>query len=159
LLYICAFGEASGADSAQLPGQKGAFLQRNRSLRQAASQNNSLLVDFQKSGEEQRLLREVELALYRIAQEALNNILRHSKAKHAKLHITFGDQEIMMQISDDGIGFQTPKSPTDFAPSGHFGLLGMRERADLIGGRLEVQSDSEHGTRLSVRLPLSSSRA
>jgi len=123
------------------------------------SPNNSLLVDFQKSGEEQRLSREVELALYRISQEALNNVLRHSKAKHAQLHITFGDQEIILEISDDGIGFQTPKSPTDFAPSGHFGLLGMRERADLFGGRLEVQSEAGKGTRLTVRLPLASNKA
>ena len=50
------------------------------------------------------------------------------------------------------MGFSVPKSPTDFAPSGHFGLLGMRERADLIGARLEVESETGRGTRLSVRL-------
>ena len=55
-------------------------------------------------------------------------------------------------------GFQMPKSPTDFAPGGHFGLLGMRERADLIGARLEVQTEAGRGTRLSVRLPLSSDK-
>ena len=50
------------------------------------------------------------------------------------------------------MGFTVPKSPTDFAPSGHFGLLGMRERADLIGARLDVASEPGHGTRLAVRL-------
>jgi signal transduction histidine kinase len=119
-------------------------------------QSNSLDVGFQKSGEEQRLSHEVELALYRIAQEAMNNVLRHANAKQANLQITFGDQEILLEISDDGIGFQTPKSLTDFAPSGHFGLLGMRERADLIGGRLEVQSEVGKGTRLTVRVKKSS---
>jgi signal transduction histidine kinase len=128
-------------------------------LARETSQNDSLHVGFQKSGEEQRLSREVELALYRISQEALNNVVRHSKAKHARLHITFGDQEITLEINDNGIGFQTPKSPTDFVPSGHFGLLGMRERADLIGGRLEVQSEAGNGTRLTVWLPLASSKA
>ena len=116
------------------------------------SQNRSLIVDFQKSGKEQRLSREVELALYRIAQEALNNVVRHSKTMSADLHITFGKREIKMEVSDDGIGFDMPKSPTDFASNGHFGLLGMRERADLIGARLEVQSEAGCGTRLSVRL-------
>jgi signal transduction histidine kinase len=121
-------------------------------LTRETSQTDSLEIGFQKSGEEQRLPREVELALYRISQEALNNILRHSKAKHVDLNITFGVHEIILDIRDDGIGFQTPKSPTDFAPSGHFGLLGMRERADLIGARLEVQSEAGKGTRLTVRV-------
>jgi two-component system sensor histidine kinase UhpB len=121
-------------------------------LAQETSQNNILTIDFQKSGEEQRLSREVELALYRIAQEALNNILRHSRAKHARLHISFEKQKIKLEVSDDGIGFNMPKSPTDFAPNGRFGLLGMRERAELIGARLEVESAPGNGTRLRVRL-------
>ncbi len=95
------------------------------------SQNNSINIEFQKSGEEQRLSREVELALYRMAQEALNNVVRHSQAKHADLHISFGEKGIKLEVSDDGIGFDMPKSPTDFAPSGHFGLLGVHERADF----------------------------
>ena len=116
------------------------------------SRNNAINIEFQKSGEEQRLLREVELALYRIAQEALNNVVHHSKAKHTDLHITFTDKEIQLEISDDGVGFQMPKSPTDFASSGHFGLLGMRERAELIGARLDMESAPGKGTTLRVRL-------
>ena len=121
-------------------------------LARETSQNNSLDVEFEKTGEEQRLSREVELALYRMAQEALNNVVRHSQAKRADLHISFGEKEIKLEVSDNGIGFDMPKSPTDFAPSGHFGLLGIRERADLIGARLEVESAPGKGTRLRVRL-------
>jgi signal transduction histidine kinase len=121
-------------------------------LARETSENNSLDVNFKKSGEEQRLSHEVELALYRIAQEALSNVVRHARAEHAFLQIDFGEEEIKLEIRDDGIGFQMPKSPTDFAPGGHFGLLGIRERTDLIGGRLEVQSEVGQGTRLSVRL-------
>ena len=62
------------------------------------------------------------------------------------------EKEIKLEVTDDGTGFTVPKSPTEFAPGGHFGLLGMRERADLIGGRLEVESEIGKGTRLSVRL-------
>jgi signal transduction histidine kinase len=89
--------------------------------------------------------------LYRIAQEALNNVVRHASAKHATVSIRF-EKEVSLEVRDDGIGFVVPKSPTDFAPSGHFGLLGIRERADLIAAKLEVQSDAGQGTRLSVRL-------
>jgi signal transduction histidine kinase len=116
------------------------------------SQANPLEIDFQKTGQERRLSQEVELALYRIAQEALNNVVRHAKAEHAALQIHFAEREIKLEISDDGVGFQMPASPTDFAPSGHFGLLGMRERADLIGARLEVESALGKGTRLRIRL-------
>jgi signal transduction histidine kinase len=121
-------------------------------LARETSQNHAVQIEFKKSGGEQRLLHEVELALYRIAQEALNNVLRHSKARHADVHISFGEQEIKLEVSDDGVGFNMPKSPTDFASNGHFGLLGIRERADLIGARLEVESAPGNGTRLKIRI-------
>lgn len=121
-------------------------------LTRETSQNNHLVVDFQKTGEERRLTREVELSLYRIAQEALNNVVKHSKATHADLKIVFDTSEIKMEVSDNGSGFMVPKSPTEFAPNGHFGLMGMHERADLIGARLEIESALGKGTRLMVRL-------
>ena len=120
-------------------------------LAREIGQANDLQVDFYKSGQERRLPREVELSLYRIAQEALNNVVHHAKAKFVTLSIVF-DDEIKLEVKDDGIGFAAPKSSTDFAPSGHFGLLGMRERADLIEGILEVNSEAGEGTCLSVRL-------
>ena len=124
-------------------------------LARETSQTNHLQVDFHVFGEERRLSREIELALYRIAQEALNNVVHHANAEHAAVQITF-DKEIKLEVTDNGTGFTVPKSPTEFAPKGHFGLLGMRERADLIGGRLDVQSEAGKGTRLSVRLAVSS---
>lgn len=121
-------------------------------LARETSQNSDLVVNFEKSGNERRLPREVELSLYRIAQEALTNVVRHAKATQADLQIHFGEQEITLHVTDNGVGFEIPKSPTDFAPSGHFGLLGIHERADLIGARLELESALDHGTRLTVRL-------
>jgi signal transduction histidine kinase len=121
-------------------------------LANETNQADSLQVSFRQSGKERRLSGEVELALYRIAQEALSNVLRHAKATHASIQIAF-EKGIKLEIADDGIGFSVPKSPTDFAPSGHFGLLGIRERADLIGARLEVQSELGQGTRLIIHLP------
>ncbi|HKJ37759.1 MAG TPA: histidine kinase, partial [Anaerolineales bacterium] len=114
--------------------------------------SNSLSVNFQRSEQERRLAGEVELVLYRIAQEALNNVIRHAKASSATLHIIYEDQEVQLDVSDNGVGFQIPNSPTDFAPSGHFGLLGIHERAELIGARLKIESALGEGTRLNVQL-------
>ena len=121
-------------------------------LARETSQNNQLIVDFQKTGQERRLSHEVELSLYRIAQEALNNVIKHSKATRAEVKIAFGNAEIKLGVNDNGNGFMAPKSPTELAPSGHFGLLGIYERADLIGARLEIESSLGKGTRLRVRL-------
>lgn len=121
-------------------------------LARETSQNSGIQIEFRKDGEEQRLAREVELALYRMAQEALSNVVRHSQATRADLRISFGIKGIELEINDNGIGFDMPKSPTDFAASGHFGLLGIRERAELIGARLEVESITGEETRVKVRI-------
>jgi len=120
-------------------------------LTREMGESTHLDVDFKQTGPERRLPREAELALYRITQEALDNVVRHAQAKHASVQIAF-DKGIRLEVTDDGAGFSVPSSPTEFAPSGHFGLLGMRERADLIGARLEVHSEARRGTRLVVRL-------
>jgi len=121
-------------------------------LARETSQANRLGVKFKLSGRERRLSREVELSLYRIAQEALNNVVRHAQATHADLKITFDSSHIELEVADNGNGFVVPKSPTDFAPSGHFGLLGVHERADLICARLEIESALGKGTSIRVRL-------
>ena len=121
-------------------------------LEMLARETKTLQVDFYRTGNEQRLKPDVELALYRIAQEALNNVNRHAKASHATLKIDFSDHDIKLEVSDDGVGFTVPASPTDFAPGGHFGLLGIKERCELIGGKFAVMSKAGAGTRLSIRL-------
>jgi signal transduction histidine kinase len=121
-------------------------------LAREISQNHNIKVNFQKAGQERRLGREIELSLYRIAQEALSNVAKHSQATDAQLGITFDQHEIRLDVTDNGVGFDLPNSPTDFASNGHFGLLGIHERVDLIGAHLELESAKETGTRLSVRL-------
>ena len=121
-------------------------------LAREVSQNNDIDVRFQKTGEERRFPREVELSLYRIAQEALSNVVKHARATQAELTISFTPAEIQIEVNDNGIGFTVPNSPTEFAPNGHFGLLGVHERADLIGAKLEVSSLPGSGTQLKVRL-------
>ncbi len=116
------------------------------------SQAGTLEIVFQHTGRERRLPRDIELALYRITQEALNNVIRHSRATNAGLYVAYDDREIRITVKDNGIGFVVPAMPTEFAPSGHFGLLGMRERAELIGARLDVHSRPGVGTQLSVSM-------
>lgn len=111
---------------------------------------------FQKQGNEKRLAAPIELALYRMAQEALSNVSRHAQASQASLSIRYQSEAIELEISDNGVGFQAPTTPADFAPSGHFGLLGMYERADLIGAKLNIQSTPGKRTRLTIQLPQTS---
>ncbi len=115
-------------------------------------------VDFQHQGTERRLDTAIELALYRIAQEALSNIAHHAQATHASVSITFAPQTVTMQVVDNGQGFDVPKNPSEFAPSGHYGLLGLYERAELIGAILKIQSAAGQGTRLNIILPISHSK-
>lgn len=110
-------------------------------------------ITFHKEGSERRLSAPVELALYRMAQEALSNVARHAQATQASLLICYQGENVELQVTDNGIGFESPNTPADFAPSGHFGLLGMYERADLIGARLSIRSSPGKGTQLTIQLP------
>ncbi len=119
----------------------------------AEQQTPDLSVRFRLHGEPQRLAPEVELALYRIAQEALNNAVQHAAAHHIELALTFSSNTVRLTVQDDGKGFTMPESPAEFAAEGHFGLLGMHERAELIGARLDIQSGPQ-GTRVILQLSL-----
>jgi signal transduction histidine kinase len=112
----------------------------------AAPPEISLTLD----GEERRLPPEVELALYRIAQEGLNNALHHAQAHHIQLALAFAPAQVTLSVRDDGQGFRTTGDPNAFARQGHFGLLGMRERADLVEAKLEIESSLGVGTSLTV---------
>jgi signal transduction histidine kinase len=117
-------------------------------------QLQGLDAEFQHEGVEQRLSKEVELALYRMVQEAMNNVLRHSGAMHAMVKISFSALQLIIQVSDDGCGFIVPDSPSTFAPAGHYGLLGLSERAELIGAKLEIVSKLGEGTQILIYLPI-----
>jgi len=122
-------------------------------LSRETSNTIDIPVNFQVIGAERRFPSEVELTLYRMAQEGLSNISRHAKATSASLIMQFNPQTTVLIISDDGQGFILPESPAEFAPSGHFGLLSLHERADLINAILEIQAMPHQGTRLIITLP------
>lgn len=107
----------------------------------------SLLVQ----GEERRLAPQSELALFRIIQEAWSNIRRHARAAHAELIFRYTPDGLVVTIADDGAGFAPPDDHD--APEGHWGVRGMRERAELTGGQLELASAPGQGARITVRIP------
>lgn len=111
-------------------------------------------VQVKQSGLARRLKPSVELALYRMAQEALNNVARHAGASRGVMNIHFAEQQVTLEITDNGVGFSMPPSPAEFAHLGHFGLLGMHERADLIGAKLDITSQPGNGTKIKISLKL-----
>jgi signal transduction histidine kinase len=126
-------------------------------LARETGQAMGIPVEFHREGVEKRLDAVVELALYRMAQEALSNIARHAQAKHATLSISYIDSSTNMQVLDDGVGFVVPTNPSEYAPAGHYGLLGLHERAELIGASLQIHSSPGKGTNLTVIIPIQSS--
>jgi PAS domain S-box-containing protein len=105
-------------------------------------------------GEERRLPEEVEIVLFRITQEALRNVWRHSGAASAEITVEFDESKTRITISDNGKGFKLPEKIGDLAKDGKLGLAGMQERAQLVGGTLTVQSQSDKGTSITVESPV-----
>lgn len=97
---------------------------------------------------EQRLSIDVETALYRIGQEALTNVAKHADASKVEVILERRGENVLLVIEDDGKGFETETDET----GGGFGLVGMRERAALIGAQLEIESSAQAGTTIFVRM-------
>jgi signal transduction histidine kinase len=105
-------------------------------------------------GEEKRLKADVELSLFRIVQEALNNVKKHAEATEVRLTADFNEREIKIIISDNGKGFELPKNMDSLPRSGMLGLMGIRERVWLLGGSLEIDTKPGKGTSLTVTVPV-----
>ncbi|KQR27855.1 GAF domain-containing protein [Deinococcus sp. Leaf326] len=104
------------------------------------------------SGQERRLPPAVELTVFRLSQEALNNVDKHARAGTAAIRVAFGPGEVRVAITDDGQGFSAEQAEAQ-ARAGHLGLTGLRERVALAGGELDVQSAPGQGTSLIFTLP------
>ena len=89
---------------------------------------------------------DVEQCIYRVAQEAVTNIINHSQAKNMALKLKHAGEKVELEVTDDGVGFDAEKG---FKAS-HFGLVGMQERVQLLGGELNIESQPGHGTRLRL---------
>lgn len=95
----------------------------------------------------------IETTLYRVVQEALNNVTRHAQATRAKVHVWSRDRTAHCTISDDGIGFQVSVDGDELAKRG-LGLIGIRERVGTLHGNLTIRSTPDNGTELRIAIPL-----
>jgi GAF domain-containing protein len=96
----------------------------------------------------------VETAAYRIVQEALTNVVRHAQASHVSIHLLVAGGNLLLDVSDDGIGFEVGQNWFDRKTGRGFGLLGIQERAERLGGHAHLDSQPDQGTRLQVEIPI-----
>lgn len=104
------------------------------------------------SGQERRLDGPLELALFRIAQEALRNVVKHADASSATVELSFAEDAVTLAVTDDGSGFMPAGSISGLIQKGKLGVVGMKERAELVGGTLELWPPAKGGTRVEVRV-------
>jgi len=107
-------------------------------------------VELRLSGQVYAVGPEESLAVFRVVQEALNNVNKHAEASSVRVALTFAEEGIAVDVEDDGRGFKVEDDPNLFALSGRLGLLGMSERAQAIGGKLQIESSPGLGTRISI---------
>ncbi|MDQ4075387.1 MAG: MEDS domain-containing protein [Chloroflexota bacterium] len=96
----------------------------------------------------------VALCLFRVAQEALRNALKHARAQHVSLSLRSDPDEVALIVRDDGSGFRVPAHLAELAQQEHFGLVGIAERVTRLGGQYQIQSEPSQGTEIRVRVPL-----
>jgi signal transduction histidine kinase len=111
-------------------------------------------VGFTLVGVPRRIKPDLELALYRIAQESLSNARRHAQATQVEVTLAFAPSQVRLTISDDGAGFELPADLSALARSGHFGLMSMQERAQLVGAQLTLDTEIDQGTSVTVTAAL-----
>jgi len=117
-------------------------------------EKGGIRVDFRTSGESTRLPPHLETMLFRIAQEAISNILRHANASNVSIHLWTADEQVWLEIKDDGHGFDIEKTTGRAVDQKQLGLLGIQERASLVHGGVKIESSPESGTCLQVYIPL-----
>jgi signal transduction histidine kinase len=105
----------------------------------------------------QTLSESLRLVLYRVYQEVMSNVLRHSKASAVSIRFRFDEQQATLEIEDNGLGFAVPTHWVEAARRGRLGLIAAQERVESAGGELSIVSTAGKGTRVVVRVPLNAS--
>jgi two-component system sensor histidine kinase DegS len=128
------------------------FVPALESLVESLEQNYGIEAIFEVTGKERNLSQNCQISIFRVVQEALNNIWRHSKATKAEVKLNFYDKGIQLTIADNGRGFTEAdmlRSPTD---TKKLGIIGMIERIGALGGNLDINSDKGKGTTITINL-------
>lgn len=121
-----------------------------------AVEGSNLKIEFEIEGEEKVLPAGIEATLFRIAQESLNNAVKHAEASSVNVRLTYNDSEVGVTVKDDGVGFDPDSRSAPGEGSRGFGMISMRERARLLGGTLTVESEPGRGTQVQARVPTGS---
>ena len=128
-----------------------------RAYAQRHLESAGIHVDFESKGLRQRLAPEVETVLFRIIQEAIHNIVKHAEARNVRIQLEVKGGKITAIIHDDGKGFDVDTIFRSKTGAQSLGLLGIQERATLLGGTFSIESSFGQGTRLIVEIPIASS--
>lgn len=120
------------------------------------SERNAIALDFHSSLDKRRLAPRVETAVYRIVQEALTNVIKHAQASRVSVMLEYRYDELLVIVEDNGRGFH-PEMTLTAKEGGSLGLVGIQERAALVGGKVKIESEPGSGTTLAIRIPASAS--
>jgi two-component system sensor histidine kinase DegS len=112
--------------------------------------------EYNQAGEPCRLPSSVEIAVYRVVQESLMNIRKHAKATNVALNVEFNPHEMVLEICDNGKGFNLAQTLDSAISVGHLGLLGMKQRAEMLGGNMNIRTGEGTGTTISFNFPVNS---
>jgi signal transduction histidine kinase len=112
------------------------------------------LVDYQEELGDERLPVAAEIALFRVAQEALTNVRKHAQTQQVRIELRRREDEVCLEVQDYGRGFDPTAAPGESGPGERVGLAGMRERISMLGGKLEIRSEPDVGTTVAVSVPL-----
>lgn len=118
-------------------------------------ENAGIMVEVTGDGELEALPAGINSTLFRIAQEAINNIVRHSKAASAEISLKCSPDQVVLTVMDDGVGFDPNSVRENALQTQHLGLLGMRERAELVGGSIKLTSEPGKGSQIQIVVPCS----
>jgi signal transduction histidine kinase len=127
----------------------------------AFEDNEGLPVLFQASGDDPGdwMSDELRTTVYRIFQESLTNVCKHAHAQQIAVTLDLQPDRVCLEVCDDGVGFEASPHLGKQVGKGHLGLIGMRERAEDVGGSCDVESGPGQGTRVFVEIPLSSTKS
>jgi two-component system sensor histidine kinase DegS len=109
---------------------------------------------FETNGKEKRLPSAMEAAMYRLVQEAFNNALKHASPTYILLEMTFSEDAIHLAITDNGCGFSVEQVTAKARQHSQFGLVGMKERVDLLQGKIDIESAIGQGTKIKIQVPI-----
>lgn len=109
---------------------------------------------FNNTGDSVRLPLDVEIAVYRVVQESLNNVRKHARATKVSLNLRYGLEKLVVEVRDNGRGFDLSRTLDSAVAAGHLGLLGMKERVENLGGDVKIRTSQDGGTTVTLVLPI-----